>query len=266
MISKVTIVDGENSPLAYLPEVERLSGGTSIEFKPGVNVVVGKNGCGKTTLLRLLSTYTLCDISLYSNIHDLSGFGDALKMRHMFDKDDKMKDGVKVSCDYAGVVYNYSSVIVKEPSTAFELACVVDSAVLSTGEKAVYCASRMFDFAFKNNDVQFPIKKIKEKVDSSNDIWKKRFSSMLNYYKENHVRINAKDFEYTFLMDEPDRNLDIYGIESLYAILSHKKDMAQLICVVHNPLLIYKLSKLGHINFVELTDGYVNSVIDSVER
>ena len=36
--------------------------------------------------------------------------------------------------------------------------------------------------------------------------------------------------------------------------------MTQLICVIHNPILIYKLSKLDYINFIELTEGYLNEI------
>ena len=38
--------------------------------------------------------------------------------------------------------------------------------------------------------------------------------------------------------------------------------MTQLICVIHNPILIYKLSKLEYINFIELTKGYLKEIKD----
>ena len=38
--------------------------------------------------------------------------------------------------------------------------------------------------------------------------------------------------------------------------------MTQLICVIHNPILIYKLSKLKYINFIELTEGYLEEIKD----
>ena len=40
--------------------------------------------------------------------------------------------------------------------------------------------------------------------------------NLLKYYKDNHVVLMEKDFEYTILMDEPDRNLDIDNIMDLY--------------------------------------------------
>ena len=38
--------------------------------------------------------------------------------------------------------------------------------------------------------------------------------------------------------------------------------MTQLIGVIHNPILIYKLSKLERINIIELTDGYLEEIKD----
>ena len=43
-------------------------------------------------------------------------------------------------------------------------------------------------------------------------------------------------------------------------VLSYQKEMTQLIRVIHNPILIYKLSKLDYINFIELTDGYLEEI------
>lgn len=43
------------------------------------------------------------------------------------------------------------------------------------------------------------------------------------------------------------------------------RDGAQMIAVVHNPLLIYALSKMEHIHFIELTKGYVKKVKKQVD-
>ena len=109
-----------------------------------------------------------------------------------------------------------------------------------------------------NKDVQFPIKEIVTKRDSSNDYWKSRFNNLLKYYKEN--QLDTEEFSYTFLIDEPDKNLDIENIEEIYKVLSYKKEMTQLICVIHNPILIYKLSKIDYINWIELSNGYLNKI------
>ena len=45
--------------------------------------------------------------------------------------------------------------------------------------------------------------------------------------------------------------------------------MTQLITVIHNPVLIYKLSKVkgkNKVNFIELTDGYLNDIKNVFEN
>ena len=68
------------------------------------------------------------------------------------------------------------------------------------------------------------------------------------------------------MLDEPDRNLDISNIESIYAILSYERKDTQLIAVIHNPILIYKLSKLNYVNFIELKKGYLNEIKKVIEE
>ena len=132
----------------------------------------------------------------------------------------------------------------------------------SDGERVKYEIYSLFELAFSNKDIQFPIKEIITQRDNSNDYWKDRFTSLLKYYKSNSFTPTQDDFAYTFLIDEPDRNLDISNIDELYKVLSYQKEITQLICVIHNPILIYKLSKLDYINFIELTKGYLKEIKD----
>ena len=234
MITEVRIKDNRNTPISYLHKIDTFKNGTEYHFKPGINIVIGKNGCGKTTLINLLSKYTLCSDYMYSKLPSMTNIGDTLSIADLFGgeftfekigKDTDVKDGASVVCDYAGIVLN-----------------------------------SLFDTAFSKKDVNFPINEIKNLMKRSNDLWKGRFESLLKYYHDNRLNITEKDFEFTFLLDEPDRNLDITKIDELYNVLSYRKELTQIICVIHNPVLIYKLSKLDYINFIEMTDGYLNEI------
>ena len=66
-------------------------------------------------------------------------------------------------------------------------------------------------------------------------------------------------------MDEPDRNLSICNIGNIMPFFEYKKEETQVIATIHNPLIIYKLSKDKSINFIELTDGYVDKVVEEVD-
>lgn len=265
MIKQVTITDRTNLPLRHSADVDALWNGRVFEFTKGVNVIIGKNGSGKTTLLRNMAKYLLCADSLYSRLPNLSGFGEALKMDDLFDKDNHMKDGMKVACDYAGVVYNYvetgdaASEHVLDSFDGFSY--FMGSRSMSAGERTKSNLCSLMETAFRNKDIYFPIGKIKKEMDGCNGVWHERFDSMLRYYKENAVSFNdVNDFAYTFLLDEPDKTMDVTNIGELYGMLSYEKEMTQLICVVHNPVLIYRLSLLPHVNFIEMTDGYLEGI------
>lgn len=51
MVYKVVIKDNKKSPIRYLPDLDSFQNGKEYVFNPGVNVIVGENGCGKTTLM-----------------------------------------------------------------------------------------------------------------------------------------------------------------------------------------------------------------------
>ena len=262
MIKSITIDNNKNLPLKYSYKLESFKNRTRLDFINGVNIIIGKNGSGKSTLLKNIASYLLCNDTYYSKLPNFSVFGEALRLDNLFN-DTTLKDGMKINCDYAGIVYNYIPCHSQSASVDVN---ILSNFILcgdkSTGEKIKYEIYSLFELAFSNKDIQFPIKEIITQRDNSNDYWKERFNNLLKYYKSNSFIATTDDFAYTFLIDEPDRNLDISNIDELYKVLSYQKEMTQLICVIHNPILIYKLSKLGHINFIELTKGYLKEIKD----
>jgi hypothetical protein len=82
----------------------------------------------------------------------------------------------------------------------------------------------------------------------------------------NCITLTESSFEYTVLMDEPDRNLDIDNIMQIHNVLSFHKPQTQIIAIIHNPALIYKLSKLDCVNFIEMTEGYLNKTCTFVSN
>lgn len=252
MITKVTIRDNKRLTCQYAEGLEAFANGKCFEFKKGVNIIIGKNGSGKSTLLKLISDMMLCSKSHCSMIPQYFLLGEP------FGRDGELMDGADISSDYAGVVYNLIST---NEMTKDDILGRASNAVLymeekksSMGEKQNLLLGTLFSKAFSNMDTQFPIKELK-KMDN-----RKQVRELLEYYRRNRVEMKREDFEFTFLLDEPDRNLDITNIDRVYDILSFHKEYTQLICVIHNPVLIYRLSKLDHINWIEMTEGYLDQV------
>lgn len=67
-------------------------------------------------------------------------------------------------------------------------------------------------------------------------------------------------------MDEPDRNLSLENVNQIKDILSYHKQHTQIIAVIHNPLLIYALAKEGGVNFIEMSEGYIEKVKKEINK
>ena len=270
MIKSVTIRDAGCAPYAYIADIPALKEGTTIEFKPGINIIVGANGCGKSTLIKTIATYLLCGNGYMKTPTGYNSVGDAVNDRHLWDptETEKLLDGVDVAHDYNGVAFILRNSYEMEEGEALRdmdsFVSAYKRRVSSMGENTMFSIQTLFDVMFADKGAEyltFPIANLKKIMDNAGDVWKERLKKLLQYYKRNQVTdLTPEDFQYTVLMDEPDRNLDIYNLDQVADILSQDKEMTQLIATVHNPLLIARLSQKPNVNIIEMTEGYVNSV------
>lgn len=264
MITSIKINNNKRMPFEYTSSIKAFEDGSEFTFCPGVNVIIGKNGSGKSTLLNIISMYMLCENSMCSEAPM-----EALDFPDIFD-DDKVLDGIDVKADYAGKVFRFMPHIEMNQGSILDnihnFSLFMNGSGCSFGEKGVYSINTLFYFMFKQKDYNFPINKLKERMDGSNKFWSSRIESLLDYYKKNRIEVTENNFEYTILMDEPDRNLDIENIMQVYSILSFHKPQTQIIAVIHNPCLIYKLRNMACVNFIEMTKGYLNDVVSFMTK
>lgn len=252
MIERIEIKNNKNTPLHYLSKLKAFKNGKKYFFKEGVNIIVGENGCGKTTLLNLIKRYLLVDYTECSIGDYNSNINKLFKGFHHKD----FLDGVDVYADYTKNTFRLCHAgersddgILKDFNTFSEFLNQTNS---STGESVLVALNSLFQYMFS--------KDAKLKFDYSqfnND----NYGNYYNYIKEHTIEGN----EYTVLMDEPDRNLSLKNIQSIKNILSIHKPQTQIIAVIHNPLLIYSLSKNKEINFIELSKNYIKEVKTEVE-
>lgn len=252
MVTKVVITDNTKSPIRYISDLKAFKNGKEYDFKPGVNIIVGENGSGKTTLMNLVKKYLVVDYTecfrgeYNCNINAL--------FRTFYN--DTMLDGVDVYADYTRNTFRLSHANEKANNEAIktfeEFDSFFDQKHSSTGEGVLVSINYLFNYIFgKKAKLTFDYNQFKEVYPLYVD------------YVEKH-RVECAD-EWTILMDEPDRNLSLDNIEQIKEILSFHKEHTQIIAVVHNPLLIYALSKMEHINFIELTKGYVKKVKKQID-
>lgn len=245
MIERVLVRNNENSPLHYLSDLDAFRNGTEYDFKPGVNIIVGENGSGKTTLLKLIERYLLvdkteCSLGMYGSV-----------MRNLIGLNKDVPDGVDVYADYDKNTFRLCHKAEKNNDDVMSSASAFGETFMqmhsSTGEGVNIALNSLFKRIFsKDAKLKFDYNKVGERVKSYGE------------YINSH-RVQKYD-EWTIILDEPDRNLDIENIGYIKDILSFHKKNTQIIAVIHNPLLIYALSKKKRVNFIELTPGYIDRV------
>lgn len=251
MVHKVKITNNKNSPIHYLPKLKAFKRSTEFIFKEGVNIIVGENGCGKTTLMNLIKKYLLVDFTecnkgifrgninaLYSNLEHTELF-----------------DGVEVWADYHKNTFRLSHAGEKEQNKAVEtlndFGTMFSQKTSSTGEGVLIALNSLFKYIFSPEvKLTFDYEQFKKEEPL---YWK---------YIAQHQQEGK---EYTILMDEPDRNLDLENIQQIRNILSFHKPETQIIAVIHNPLLIYSLSNNKEINFIEMTKNYISKVKKEID-
>lgn len=237
--------------------MKNFKNGTEFNFKSGVNIIVGENGCGKTTLMKLIEAYLMvdkeeCDRGIFnSNIN---------RLYQSIGKD--FLGGVSVIADYEKNTFRLCHVAEKNNDQVMKnfrnFGTFFEQKHASTGDGVHIALKSLFNMMFS--------KEAKLKFDYTQ--FKEDYPAYTEYINNNKLDIVKNGYldEWTILMDEPDRNLSIDNIEDIKSILSIHKEKTQVIAVIHNPILIYSLSKIEGINFIEMTKGYVDKVIRTLSK
>lgn len=254
MITKVVIKDNKNSPIRYLSKLKAFKNGTEYTFKEGVNIIVGKNGCWKTTLMELLKRYLLVDYTECSRGDFNSNINRLLRT---FKSYEGILDGVDVYADYRRNTFRLCHAgerTQEDNQKSFKVFSeFLTQNESSTGESVLVAINSMFGQMFsKDANLLFDYGQFKEDY----------YPHYAEYIKEHKVDGD----EWTILMDEPDRNLDLENIMQIKGILSFHKPHTQIIAVVHNPLLIVALSKNPEVNMIEMTKGYIKKMESNIKK
>ena len=253
MIQRIRITDNTNTPVNYAYVLPAFANGKEYTFTDRVNVIVGENGCGKTTLLKMLRAYLMvyqdeCGKGMYNSVlHTVYNW-----------TCDEMNDGADVYADYRLNTFSMFAAEDRRPDVAMEsferFGQAYELMRSSKGQKTTYALCSLFDKIFnKGANLTFNYEEVFKDCPLYID------------YVNKH-RVLDSENTWTILMDEPDNSVDIERVSELYDIFSVPKENTQVIAVIHNPFLIAKLSKVKSVNMIEMSDGYVEKINKFVRK
>lgn len=245
--------------------------GKTFTFKRGLNIVVGENGCGKTSLLRVIRKLWMCEHrspEMYSRFLFSQFFN--LSFSEFFD--DGLYEGVEMRADFRRPMFNlrkpeevrHESSILDSVGNALQF---MESASMSKGENTMSAISMLVNLMIGKSKIADPKEyfnftktlSLLQKVKTTDECADKvRFA--VDWYRRNHADLDASCL--TATMDEPDAGMDIYRLDKVRSFLEIVSQVQrdQFIVTMHNVALIRTMMELPNVHFIELSPGYLEAI------
>lgn len=246
MISNITIHDKDNVPLEWWAKKEQLVKITSLTFKPGLNILWGKNGAGKSSVLTLLARMFHAEQGRWSTVTRES-------LLTIFQPIKKLSGMPLLIHDGQGIAhYNPNHKVGLIGGMAgfdddfYEQGIqAIFNMKNSSGEIGLNEIGKLFADINARKSL-LPVWKLKT---SGNGVWKKRLAATESFFKP------SQDLgQVTILLDEPDRSLDIPAQAQLWRkIFPHLAKKFQLIIATHSPF-----AANVEANYIEISENYLD--------
>ena len=261
MIKEVKVTSGFAANLPCLKD--------KIEFKPGLNVLFGPNGCGKSTTLKIMGAY--CGIkgggwSRFPDPLDLKrGVGESIKKTKLPDAFKGLSPAgceAKVIWDGTPSFLNHSGNDNPMATVFFESADESPDGMTdmheqiglmmgkpSEGQLRIHKLRKVLEIALKPPDLT----KIPDRM--VNDTWKEGWTIFAKYVSKLDRTGPA-----TLLLDEPDKSLSIENQIMFWKdIIPKMSTKLQLIVASHSPFCINVKA-----NFIDMQNGYLEETRKAV--
>lgn len=257
----------------YMNSLEALNG-KRFEFSGGLNVIVGENGAGKTSLLKVIRKIFFAEGLNHSTLVGIPYW-------HLRLQEDtlSMMGICELKADYRRCAYNLlhdRDIDKHNPLDQGGIATFLqmyEGQSASKGEKGVIALNSLFREFDKKTNVPIESKHhprgmegnvmtvLKDALKHYNGESVDQIKRVIKYYKSHQV----DDKKHPFIMDEPDSGFDVFKAKMLCDLLERmaddaEKNVIQPIVVLHNVAIISRLMKNKKVNFIELTPNYLETV------
>ena len=265
MINSIKMLNKTEHQFNYLKELTRDNQVRNLTrklmkgiiFKPGINILIGENGCGKSTVLNIIRSSNRLEHSFIPKL-DFLPIATVEDLTEIYSNFEIKQDFTYFTANLYRMSEDTHKLASNDLSNTGEVTQFMDIHERSKGQNVLGDISQLWHQIFEKSSECYPVmwhlKNISNKVDCS-----ELFKLM------NKNQVASDNMRVTILMDEPDTGLDIDNLNEIYEILSNDRDDTQLIVSIHNPMLIYKLSKLDYVNIIEMSDGYLEKIKKFVE-
>jgi energy-coupling factor transporter ATP-binding protein EcfA2 len=256
MIYKLDLLDPTKTPVPWLARIDALAKPRAFEFKPGLNILWGRNGSGKTSLTKVLARLFHCEqgnqpIVTQESLHELTGGG--------FEPVD-LKKGLTVKHDGQGVRHF-------DPGHAVGLIGGAAAFDWAFGNEGI--ANAMFKgsagqttlFRFDRLITEIVAGEVPEVTwkfprDHNSGVWAARVKLASSFLKA-----NADKGQPTILLDEPERSYDLNAQVGVWRFMRAYADQVQFIVASHSLFAL----KIPDAHYIELSPRYLAGSEDVLE-
>lgn len=247
MIEQLKITNSDKLPVSWWKDCVLLKDIKTIKFTDGLNIILGDNGTGKSTILTLLKRALHCEQGYYSKITQSSV--------------DKMSGEILNTEEFTGlkIIHDGQPVFSMD---AVQTVGLVGSSFdddwfkegisnqfskdLSSGQFIQAQVMEIFKLAKEVNEI--PINFNREAV---NCVWQEKYDVATKIL----FNPTGPKKKKTIIMDEPDRSVSIVLQKQFWDIVENMSAHYQIIVATHSPFAVKRKA-----NYIELQDGVVDGV------
>lgn len=263
MISEIQITDAKRCAVPWWADVPALKTLENIKFKPGLNILWGRNGVGKSTIIQTISRLFCCGQSgrpfvSQNAIHTLyddtgvprDGNPDGVLPIHDGQAPLVFNPDKRVGLAYGGSAFDYD--FIGENVQSMQR--------VSSGQQTVRAMVQQIAPYIMRDE---PWPEIQWKIDRThlNSVWEPRADFLLDFFAPK-IEVGPR----TLLMDEPEKSLDLDANAKIWDLIQVWSKSHQVIVATHS---VFALGIEGA-NYIEVKqsteDSYLQNSLDSLRR